>query len=525
MKRNNIPLEIIEENRAKISLALSLVTLLLLCVIITQVDKAFVSADRNAASISGQEDQNQEGDVETVTSSVRILAAGNNIFDENILSAGQADEAAWNYDQVYSLIKDQISQADLSIVSQESAFTSEHSLVSGGPVYSTPVEVASALVNAGFDIIAGATEHADDFGSEHLANSLAFWQSTYPDTALLGLHSSQEEAANIRVVEQNGIRIALLNYSFGSSSDSIKMDAPFMVDYLEREKVASAIAQAKSVSDCIIFLAHWGTVDSAVPTEYQNQWAQFLLQQGVKVVVGSHPYVLQPCQILTDGAGNEMLVYYSLGNLVSGAQSVPELLGGLAGFTLEKTVTGDQTTVRIADNSLTPVVMHYSANLNICNVYPLSAYTDDLARGHGINSVDAYAEATMSVAAFQELFNYIMRLSVDVSQNVNLLDYTFNPDTTLTGPDGSILYPGEIAAANAAEGSLDTLVQVMIDASAANTSADEGQDMGVDQGMDADAYMDSGMDTDTYTDTGMGGDLYMDTSMDMDPYTAMLQAE
>ncbi len=242
-------------------------------------------------------------------------------------------------------------------------------------------------------------------------------------------------------------------------------------------------------------------------------------------MVGSHPYVLQPCQILTDGAGNEMLVYYSLGNLVSGAQSVPELLGGLAGFTLEKTVTGDQTTVRIADNSLTPVVMHYTANLNICNVYPLSAYTDDLARGHGINSVDAYAEATMSVAAFQELFNYIMRLSVDVSQNVNLLDYTFNPDTTLTGPDGSILYPGEIAAANAAEGSLDTLVQVMIDASAANTSADEGQDMGVDQGMDADAYMDSGMDTDTYTDTGMGGDLYMDTSMDMDPYTAMLQAE
>ena len=86
MKRNNIPLEIIEENRAKISLALSIVTLAVLCLIITQVDKAFVSAEKKAASVSSQEEGKEEV-LETSTSSVRIIAAGNNIFDDNILAA------------------------------------------------------------------------------------------------------------------------------------------------------------------------------------------------------------------------------------------------------------------------------------------------------------------------------------------------------------------------------------------------------------------------------------------------------
>lgn len=484
MKRNNIPLEIMEKNKAKISMALSIAILFLLCLIITQVDKAFVSAEDKAASAEKQAaDAEKEAAKaqETSVSSIRILAAGNNIYDENILAAGQAAGSTWNYDSVYSLVKDQINQADLSIITQESAFTSDHNLTSGSDVYSTPVEVGSALANTGFDVIASATDHADDFGSEYLQNTLNFWQSSYPDTAVVGIHGSQEDAATVRVVEKNNIRIAFLNYAFGSKTDSIKNNAPFMVDYMQRERVTNAIAQAKNVSDCIIFLAHWGNLDNAVPTEYQNQWAQFLLQQGVKVLIGSHPLVLQPCQMLSDGSGNEMLVYYSLGSLVSGALSAPELMGGLAEFTLEKTTVGEQTSVKITSNNLTPTVMHYSENMNICNVYPLSAYTDDLAKSHGVLAVDYYSEAAMTVAGFQNLFDYIMKIPVEASGNANLLDYTFNPDSTLSGVDGSIIYPSEIAAANEADGSLDSLLRVM---SGENSVENAAEDAGVyDDGM------------------------------------------
>lgn len=460
MKRDYLPLEITEKNKSRISMALSILTLLLLSLILTQVDKAFVSAGKKAASKENEESQggNQENQ-ETSTSSVSILAAGNNIFDDNILLSGQTDAANWNYDQLYSLIRDQISQADLSIAAQESVLTTDHNLTSASPVYSTPAEAGTALVNAGFDIIASATNHVDDFGSEYLNHTLEFWRSTYPDTAVLGIHSSQEDADSIRVIEKNQIKIAFLNYTFGSNTGSAQNEQPYLVDYLEREKVTNAITQAKSISDCIVFLAHWGTLDNAVPNEYQNQWAQFLLQQGVKVLIGTHPQVLQPYHMLSDANGNEMLVYYSLGNLVSGAQSSPELLGGLARFTLEKTTSGETSTVKVTASTLDPIVMHYSENMNICNVYPLAAYTDTLAQSHGVLAIDYYS--TMQVSALQNLFDYIMNLPVTPSSGLNLLDYSFNPDTTLSGPDGSILYPGEIEAANSSDGSLGTLLQVM----------------------------------------------------------------
>lgn len=121
-------------------MALSIAILFLLCLIITQVDKAFVSAEDKTASAEKQAaDAEKEAAQaqETSVSSIHILAAGNNIYDENILAAGQAAGSTWNYDSVYSLVKDQINQADLSIITQESAFTSDHNLTSGSDVYST----------------------------------------------------------------------------------------------------------------------------------------------------------------------------------------------------------------------------------------------------------------------------------------------------------------------------------------------------------------------------------------------------
>lgn len=471
-KKNNLPLEIVEKNKSKASMVLALATFALLCLILTQVDKTFVSAEEEAAVSQKKGKAKDKGEAkaqEATTTSARILVAGDNILGGSLLSVGQADEASWNYDQVYSLVKEQVSQADLAMVTQESAFLPDHSMVDGSTDYAAPQEVGAALANTGFSVIASATDHVDDFGAEYISSTLEFWRSNYPDIQVVGIHGSQEEADSICVVERNQIKIAILNYTFGSCTDSIRTDAPYMVDYLEKEKVANAIAQAKSVSDCIIFLAHWGDQDCAQPNEYQNQWAQFLMQQGVTVLVGTNPYVLQPYCMLSDLAGDEMLVYYSLGNFVSDAQSSPELLGGLAEFTLEKTSAGGEDSVKVTDNTLTPIVVHYTSDMSICNVYPLSSYTDSLAQGHGILAVDYYSN--MQVSALQNLFNYIMSLQVTVSGESDLLDYTYNADSTLSREDGSILYPGEVDSANAEAGSLSTLLQVMSGEIASDTQA------------------------------------------------------
>ena len=97
-----------------------------------------------------------------------------------------------------------------------------------------------------------------------------------------------------------------------------------------------------------------------MPTEYQKQWAAFLMEQGVDVVIGGHPHVLQPYGRMSDDNGNEMLIFYSLGNFVSTQQELPELLEGMAGFTIQKSVLKGKTTVEILDATVKPMVMHYN---------------------------------------------------------------------------------------------------------------------------------------------------------------------
>ena len=116
-----------------------------------------------------------------------------------------------------------------------------------------------------------------------------------------------------------------------------------MIDMIRKDKITAMIQKAKQQADCIIFVAHWGTEDETMPNEYEKQWAAYLMEQGVNVIIGGHPHVLQPYGRLTDDKGNETVVFYSLGNFVSTQQKLEELLGGMAKFTIQKTVKDGKT--------------------------------------------------------------------------------------------------------------------------------------------------------------------------------------
>lgn len=157
-----------------------------------------------------------------------------------------------------------------------------------------------------------------------------------------------------------------------------------MIDTFNTADVAAAIKQAKSSADCVIFSANWGKTEEPMPTEYEKEWANFLMEQGVDVVIGTNPNVLQPYGYLTDDSGHNMLIYYSLGNFVTGQETLKQLLGGMAAFTIQKTVEGDQTSIQIQDATLTPLVMHYSYDTLEYAPYKLDDYTDALASAHSV---------------------------------------------------------------------------------------------------------------------------------------------
>lgn len=208
------------------------------------------------------------------------------------------------------------------MVDQETVFTTEHDAVSSYPSFATPTEVGDALMNAGFDVVESATNHIDDYGIDFLQETFNFWSSKYPDVPVLGIHPTQEDADTVKTLEVNGITISFLDYTYGTNNGGVGEGNEYMIDLFDKNKVSTMIQKAKASSDVLIFVAHWGKEEEPMPTEYEKEWATFLMQQGVDVVVGGHPHILQPYGRMSDDQGHNMLIFYSLGNFVSTQQTL-----------------------------------------------------------------------------------------------------------------------------------------------------------------------------------------------------------
>ena len=204
----------------------------------------------------------------------------------------------------------------------------------------SPWALGDAEVKAGFNIILHATNHTLDKGLKGVENCLSFWKTYHPDTTVLGINETEEDYENIYVYEKEGFKIAFLNYTYGTNGIPIPDSKPYIVNMLDKDKITADVTKAKQLADMVIVLPHWGTEYVYTPDSNQNYWTQLFLSLGVDVVIGTHPHVLEPVEVVSDTKGHEMLVYYSLGNFVSNQDQKPRMIGGMAKMTLVKDETG-----------------------------------------------------------------------------------------------------------------------------------------------------------------------------------------
>lgn len=458
-KRDNLPLNYKERLNSRTSFLVSIAVLVVLCLVFNQMDYTMIrqpaAQAKKAADLQKQKEEEAAATTQEVTTAT-VLAVGDNLVQPSLLASGQSETGAWNYDSVYANLKSDIQAADIAMVNQETPFTTDHSAVSGTAPYATPTEVGDALVNAGFNVVTSATALIDDNGSSMINETLNYWETSHPDVTLVGIHKSQTSTNTAKIVEINGIKIAFLDYTFpaygsqsgisdnsadttGSSASSgsaatSSSSKGSMIDTFNTADVAAAIKQAKASADCVIFSANWGKTEEPMPTEYEKEWANFLMEQGVDVVIGTNPNVLQPYGYLTDDSGHNMLIYYSLGNFVTGQETLKQLLGGMAAFTIQKTVDGDQTSIQIQDATLTPLVMHYSYDTLEYAPYKLDDYTDALASAH---SVRQSIGDEFSLENLQTKYDEIMSMNVTPSTKTDLLDVTFDSDGNMLDSNGN----------------------------------------------------------------------------------------
>lgn len=252
---------------------------------------------------------------------------------------------------LYENFLEEIRESDVSVLNQETPLVDNPALYGDYPRFGTPVGVGQAIADAGFHIVTCATNHALDRGAEGVNTTKEFFASR--DVLCLGIQTEEEpEYRPYEMITKKGIRFALLNYTYGTNGIKIPDTSPHMVHLLQDgEQIRRDIESARAEADFILLFVHWGTENSEEIDEQQRKWTQLFLESHVDAVIGTHPHVLQPCEILTAEDGHEMLVYYSLGNYIS-AQSEPySEKGGMARFTVSPSPDG----YKITEYSLTPL--------------------------------------------------------------------------------------------------------------------------------------------------------------------------
>lgn len=312
---------------------------------------------------------------------VTLLATGDNLIHNTLISAGEQADGTLNYDSLYANIKPEIEKFDISVIDQETVLGGSEFEYSGYPTFNTPWEVGEAAIRAGFDVFNCATNHTMDMGWGGIENALAFFADK-KDAVALGINANEDDYNKITYYEKNGITFAMLNYTYGTNGISLPDDKPWCVNLLDKDKVTKDLKEAREHADFVIVFPHWGTEYSFEVSDYQEEYTKLFSDMGVDLVIGCHPHVIEPVKWVTnESTGKKMLVYYSLGNFISHQIDLENLLGGMAEVTIEK----KDGKTEITSAKFVPVVCHYNRDENgkfAFNVYKLGDYNDDLANTH-----------------------------------------------------------------------------------------------------------------------------------------------
>lgn len=311
---------------------------------------------------------------------VTLLAVGDNLLHQKVIDSGKLEDGKYNFDHLFDRLTEDFKAADIAVINQETIFGTKKMGYSGYPRFCSPTAVGHAIMKAGFDIVLHANNHTMDKGVEGILTTLSYWDR-YQKITPIGIHSTKEGADQITYVKKNGITFAFFNYSYGLNENSLLASKSYLVNIIDQSRLKAQLKEARKKADFIVVFPHWGSEYVYEANKYQKEYAKFFNEQGVGLIIGTHPHVLQPIEWIEGENGNKTLVYYSLGNYISSMDYTDRMLGGIANVTIVK--ENNKTYIKKA--SITPIVTHYErgGDYNF-SVYKLSDYTQKLASKHYI---------------------------------------------------------------------------------------------------------------------------------------------
>lgn len=259
-------------------------------------------------------------------------------------AAYDTNTQTYNYQNIFEKIAPLIRQSDVAIANLEVTLAGKP--YKGYPQFSSPDALAVACKDNGIGVLVTANNHSVDRGKKGIIRTLDVLDSL--ELIHTGTFRSKEERQenNLLILENNGIKVGVLNYTYGTNG--ITVPSPTIVNLIDKEQMLLDIEKAKKTSiDKLIVMLHWGQEYKQLPNSNQKQLSQFLFDNGIDIIIGGHPHVVQPIEYTSsENPLKETFIAYSLGNFVSNQRATPKDGGIMVKIVLEKNPQG---IVRIKD--------------------------------------------------------------------------------------------------------------------------------------------------------------------------------
>lgn len=364
----------------------------------------------------------------TLVSTATVSATGDMLMHMPCVRPAKNSDGTYNFEHYFSYLKDYVQQADYAVANLETTLCGLDNgyEYSGYPNFNCPDDIVPSLQNVGFDMLLTANNHCYDTRTKGYHRTQQVLDEYGMDHT--GTISSVDQP-NYLVVDVNGITLGMICYTYEDNPDpnvvapngiAMSKDDKDLINAFNIEdldsfytRIEGQIAEMEQAgAEAIVLYIHWGIEYQTTQNQTQSTIAQKMCDLGVDVIVGGHPHVIQPMELLTSTTdeSHKTVCLYSTGNALSNQRRDLMNLntghtedGILFTFSFAKYSDG---TVRVEQADLLPtwIEKHTSDATGkvVYDVYPLDDEIEDWKTqlklsDSGLKNAEASYERTMKI--------------------------------------------------------------------------------------------------------------------------------
>ncbi len=273
---------------------------------------------------------------EHVVSTATILSIGDLLMHGQLITDAQQADGSYDFSYIFPYITPYVTAADYAAANLEVTLAGPSRPYQGYPMFNSPDAIVDAAKNAGFDMLLTANNHMYDSGEDGLLRTVR----TIREKGLTALGTREEaEEPAYTVQDINGIKVGMVCYTYEQRPENYRSDRVYLnknilsatcsalvnsfvgteLDLFYTE-IGGILEQMRNDgAEATVMFIHWGVEYQLTQNAEQQQIAQKLCDLGFDVIVGGHPHVVQPVELLESTVDPEhrTVCLYSMGNAVS----------------------------------------------------------------------------------------------------------------------------------------------------------------------------------------------------------------